>query len=380
MRIAWVVYGSLDQWTGGYVYDRLVVRALRDRGHAVTVLSLRAGRAGEAVRLSVRLADDEHDVVVADELCHREVAFAFAALALRQLRRAGPHRVLLVHHLAEWEDERPRLSEWTSLRLAERVITTSGTSSERIQRTLGIAAASCLPGSDRLQFLPRAPRAGDRVELLFVGTFTRRKGLVELLEALLPLSDSNYRLTVVGDATRDVATTARVHLTLARDPRLSERIRLLGTVDDARLSELYSESDVLVAPSHFEGYGMALGEALRAGLPVVATRVGAIPEAVGDGEHAWLLPARDRNALTSALRRIILEPELRERMQGATTRLDFVTWAETGERFEHCLAALVQDAGSKARAARSSAHVASIRSAGSGARGGEHRTQTRASR
>jgi glycosyltransferase involved in cell wall biosynthesis len=333
VRIAWVVYGTLDRTTGGYVYDRIVVDALRRRGHEVRVHSFYPNDARHNDAIVRALVRSRDEVVVADELCHVQVAPLFRALSPRL---CGPRRVLLVHHLQEWEDGRRRMSEVVCARLAHRIITTSRTSAERLHATLGVRARACLPGSDRLVRLPRSGRGG-RPELLFVGTWTARKGLLELLEALVQLSALDFRLTVAGDPDVDRSYAARVQGVLASHPELASKVDLSGVVDDARLAELYARADLLVAPTGFEGYGMALTEALRAGLGVVVTDEGAVREAVGRGEHALFVPGRDASTLARALGALLVEPERCIRMQRAAERLRQLGWGDTVVRFERAL-------------------------------------------
>jgi glycosyltransferase involved in cell wall biosynthesis len=358
VRIVWVVYGSLEQRTGGYLYDRQVIGGLRRRGHAVSVESLSSSGFGAAVRLALHLRRGGCDVVVGDELCHRELAFAFAALGAPRGSKASwgaggscrsaPRRVLLVHHLAEWEDDRPRWSEWLSLRLSDAVVTTSRTSAARLHQSFGIRAETCVPGADRMPAFPEGddrpnahpPRDG-RVELLFVGTWTPRKQLLLLFDALRRLGPLDYRLTVVGDPSRDPEHARRVRETLSTTPDVASRTVLLGEVDDARLNALYATSDVLVSPSNFEGYGMAIAEALHAGLAVVATHGGAVPEVVRAGEDALLIPPHDVDALAAALAVVIRDREARAGLRQCAARRRLPRWNETVEQFERVLTGLV---------------------------------------
>ena len=82
MRIAWVIYGALEQMTGGYLYDCEIVRGLRAIGHDVLVWSLPEAAKTEAVRALVEVVQaGRFDVCVGDELCFRELGPAFEALA-----------------------------------------------------------------------------------------------------------------------------------------------------------------------------------------------------------------------------------------------------------------------------------------------------------
>jgi glycosyltransferase involved in cell wall biosynthesis len=341
VRIAWVVIGTLEQATGGYVYDQRVVSGLRVLGHHVEVVSLRRARVQEGPALSWRLLREPWDIVVADELCHPAVAVAFGLLAAA---RPGLRRLLLVHHLAEWEDGQSRATEWACVRLAHHVVTTSATSRERLRRTLGVDGTTCRPGVDRFELRPRLLTSRETVELLFVGTITPRKRLHALVEALGKVRNDAYRLTIVGDDTRDAEYVARVRASLSAQPHVLARTSWLGRVEEGQLADVYARSDILVSVSSFEGYGMALAEAVRAGLGVVSTQVGAVSEVLVGGEEALLVPLGDSTALVQALDRVIADRALRDWMQRCAAQREIQRWDDTTERFARCLAELVSKA------------------------------------
>ena len=109
LRVAWVIYGSLDQVSGGYIYDRLVVEHLRALGDVVTVISLEP----HGTSLPA-LNGDDYDVVLGDELCFSELAPLFRAAP------PGLKRVLLIHHLTAWEHAPgPRRDELLALEKAQ---------------------------------------------------------------------------------------------------------------------------------------------------------------------------------------------------------------------------------------------------------------------
>jgi glycosyltransferase involved in cell wall biosynthesis len=184
--------------------------------------------------------------------------------------------------------------------------------------------------------VPPIERSTGKVELLFVGTWTPRKQLVRLLEALARL-DSDYQLTVVGDPERDPSYAAQVRAALAGSPEVARRVTLVGKVDDARLAALHASSDLFVSPSDFEGYGMAIAEAVHAGLPVVAASGGAVPEVLRDGEEAILVPPVDTSALARALEQVIRDPRCRARMRRCAQSRRLPRWSESVERFERLL-------------------------------------------
>lgn len=319
MRIAWIVYGALEQITGGYIYDRLVVERLRAQGDVVEVVSLDpapTSRALSGLALARRLARLDPAVVVGDELCFPELLPAFAALPRRIAR------VLLVHHLSAWElQPGPRraaiaLEEAAVIRLCDAHIATSATTAARLRREHGLARVDvAAPGADRLPLRPRVRRDDGPLRLTFVGSFIPRKRLLELLAAFERVGDVHATLTLIGDATRDPVYAERVRRAIDGSAFLRARVTTPGVLDDDALADALSVTDALVLPSSLEGYGMVLTEAVRAGVPVLAARVGAIGEVVQDGAEALLWD--DGEGLVRALSRFLSDATLRAGMSRA---------------------------------------------------------------
>jgi glycosyltransferase involved in cell wall biosynthesis len=134
---------------------------------------------------------------------------------------------------------------------------------------------------------------------------------VTLARALRKLEPGAYRAAIVGDGPDRTAVAAE----------LGDAGELLGERDD--VAEQLARADVFVLSSRSEGLPMAILEAMAAGLPVVATAVGGIPELVADGETGLLVPPGDADALAEALRRLVADPELRRRLgDAARTRVE----------------------------------------------------------
>ena len=178
--------------------------------------------------------------------------------------------------------------------------------------------------SDRVRYVPNFVRPGDLtdarerasgerpVHVLFVGWILAAKGVRELLEAARAIPEA--RFTLVGPEEPAFVEGLRVEL-----EDLKPRVRLLPAKMKKELAQLYRDADVFVLPTWREGFPNVVLEAMAAGLPVVATPVGAIPDALRDGQEGLLVPPRDAAALTRALRRLVGDAELRARM-GARAR------------------------------------------------------------
>ena len=346
-RITFVIDGALDQPTGGYLYDRIVIDGLRARGAAVRIESLTTGgaisTAIENGRVALRRArDPEGALVVVDELCHPRVALASL---LHRVRPRG-RLVALVHHLAASEragaSARARLAvERLLLDAAARIVVTSETT-RRALAAVGVDPArvrAVLPGRDRLgeRFAPPQPAPDGAVRLLFLGALTPRKGVLALVRAMESVA-AHATLTLAGPADRDHAYAAAVRAAIARSPA-RDRIRVTGALPDDAVAAALASHDLFVLPSLYEGFGIAVAEALAHGLGVVSTTAGAIPEVVRDGHEAILVPPGDERALAAALVRAVRDPALLAAMQAAAIARaqTLPRWEDTRREFAEAL-------------------------------------------
>lgn len=325
-RIAWIVYGSLAERTGGTIYDAKILEGL---GPDVEVIGLRRGGRDAGSRI-VRLRPD---LIVGDELCHRELAYVFPRTAAR--------RVLLVHHLTRWEMELPRsararasLDEAKCLRAADLVITTSQTTKRRLEREgCRRRIEVVLPGSDRLE-KKRHAAEGSALRLLFVGAVIRRKRIDLLIRALDGVA--NLSLVIAGSLDRD-SGYAR-----ALKEHAASRATFVGEIDDARLATELAHADALVMPSSLEGYGIAATEAIHAATPVIATPAMGLEEALAPCRDAVLLDPD----LGASLRRFASDPRLRASLRAAAERAVMPKWADAQRAFASFLTASRTEEGS----------------------------------
>jgi glycosyltransferase involved in cell wall biosynthesis len=363
MRILLILYGSLEQLSGGYLYDRLVVAYLR--AHVVTVdllglpawpyllCPLQAFHPAVRRLFAPRAEPGEagYDAVVVDELAHPSVFLHAAARARRA--RAGtvasrPRLVTLVHHLRCREDLPPWLKalargmERRLLEASDAVIVNSRTTAATIEDLLGraVRAAVCPPGCDQLPLKPRSrermpDQAGRPVRLLSTGNLIPRKGHDLLLWALAGLTGLPWRLRVAGKPV-DRRYVRRLRAQV-RAAGLEERVTFTGALDAEALAEEYRQAEVFAFPSRYEGFGISLAEALRAGLPFVAFAGGAVSEVVQG--RGLLVEPGDLAGFREHLRRLIADPDFRERMASLSRELaaSLPTWDDTGRGFLRAL-------------------------------------------
>lgn len=285
--MVFVVPGNPDQNTGGYRYVRRIAEGLRDIGVDASRRGLSGsfpipdGRAEASMgSLLAGLADGSR--VVLDGLAMGAMPDVVAAHA-RRLRI-----VALVHHpLADETGLPAETRDW--LFRAERralaevagVITTSQHTAQRLQ-AYDVPAHRIRvvePGADTIATVttegrPRSlPR--DTVNLLCVAHLSPRKAQHQLIEALSALQHLPWHCTLAGSTQRDEGYSRQIR-DLVKRRGLEQRITLAGELDDEGLEAAYSEADIFVFPSLYEGYGMVIDEALAAGLPVITSDGGAL--------------------------------------------------------------------------------------------------------
>lgn len=186
---------------------------------------------------------------------------------------------------------------------------------------------------------------GSRV-VASVGGIQRRKGQLDLVEAAAQLVSEFPDLVVAlageaGDAEYLAAVEART-----AEPGLRDHVRLIGF--EPNLPNLFSISEVFVHPSHSEGFGLAILEAMAAGLPVVATRCGGPEEIVEDGVSGLLVPVRSPRELADALRRLLRDREAARGLgRTAAQRARAFSLEETGRRTGELYAELLASAGER---------------------------------
>lgn len=152
--------------------------------------------------------------------------------------------------------------------------------------------------------------------LLFLGRLGQRKGIFDLLEVVSRLKADFPDLELLCGGDGDAEAVMRRAKVLG----IQERIRLLGWVRGQEKQALLASAGVFVLPSYHEGLPMSVLEAMAAGLPVVSTRVGGIPDAVTSGKEGVLVEPGDVDALEAALRRLLSSPELAREMGEAGLR------------------------------------------------------------
>ncbi|MDW5563861.1 MAG: glycosyltransferase family 4 protein [Methanomassiliicoccus sp.] len=341
MKAGLVIYGDLETPTGGYLYDRMLVRHLRARGDRVEVISMPHRRAGTGLldnldpRLLRRLLELDAEVLLEDELNHPSLC-----LLNERFRRSSEMPIIpIVHHLS-WVAERnpcraarSRILEQRYLRTADGFIFNSwATRCSVLELVPGAEGAVAHPGRDHIAPLAcsREGREGP-LTVLYLGNIMPHKGLDVLVRAIAKLPRSAVRLDVVGAALDTEYLLSVGHVVAAEG--LGEVVRFHGRLAEKEKVEMMCSADVLVMPSYHEGYGLVIVEAMAAGLPVIAPASGGAREIISDRREGFLCEGGDEEGIAGNLRALI-NPSLRAEMSAcARARFEHLpTWETEMER------------------------------------------------
>lgn len=333
MRLGCIVYGSPEQLSGGYRYDRELLRAARARGHSAEFISVDRGGGFDPAGFR------RYDLLLIDELCHPDL----------RMGGGGPPSVGIVHHLA-WDEALPlplrlwhRRQERKFLTsLDAHIFNTRATRRSAEKLASGeLAGTVVYPGREKASPAGAGPAREQShrgvLSLLSVSNLIPRKGIHRTLAALSLLAkrgipDQEWRYRIVGPET-DVAYSARLRRLAAR-PELAGRVEFCGRLDDSSLKAAYDEADIFCLPSDHEGFGIVYLEAMGAGCVAIASASGGAGELISSGIDGYLLDSRRTRDLALLLSEIMGDAALRNTVAAAARNRwsVFDTWEESMAR------------------------------------------------
>lgn len=346
MGVALFVPGCFPATAGAIVYDTRLASELRALGYHVTIVPV-AGQhpmPDDLAQSSAAALWAEHrrreptDTAVIDGFC----LYAFAPLA-EKLHEAGA--IGLVHHLMSLEPQLAATERADFARIESEVLPQLGR----------IVAASEATAAKMLAALPLPPEAlavvtpgiaeaarsdgsgSSMCHLLAIGSLIPRKGHDTVLRALVGLPDLAWHLTICGDDELDPACAAEL-CALSDALGLSDRVTFAGACLPDRLETLWRSADIFVSGSRFEGYGMAVAEAVRRGLPLALTQGAAATEVIPmDG--CVLVEPGDHVQMSKALRRLVFSAPLRRELAEAAWQAGrtLPKWPDQARRFAEFL-------------------------------------------
>ncbi|UCD92536.1 MAG: MSMEG_0565 family glycosyltransferase [Methanobacteriota archaeon] len=362
MKIAMLTYSTKPR--GGVVHALNLSEALADMGHDVHLFSLKKkGERGfkdgfyrkTAVPHSVynysstgKIVSDVKRMIAAyrknlpldfDIYHSQDCVGANALFELKDSGNLDAPTVRTIHHIDEFRGRTLTNLQEKSVHLLDEKIVVSNYWKEALKKEFGVNTHLIYNGIDLSKFGTgnRDNKASSRPSILYVGGLEARKGVEFLLLAAEQVIDRipNVKLTIVGksgltggqffnekDMFADLAERIGIH----------RNVVFKDFVSDGRLPRYYRECDVFVLPSRMEGWGLTLMEAMAFEKPVIAYRVGGIPELVDDGKSGVLLECGDVRGLAESMVKILTDKKLAARLgKAARKKVEGFSWKKTAK-------------------------------------------------
>lgn len=344
MRIAIIVPAPFDMLTGGTSYDRHMADHWRNAGHEVEIHEL-----GGTLPLPDEIAFDsaaqiwhglnETDAVVIDNMTL--AAFDRLGDGLARLPT-----IVIHHHPSGLETGLAPDSATSLIEIEKRllpytrhIVVTSHTTAATLSAQFDVPAGRIAVIEPGTAPAPRSKGSGSAVvNILSIGSLIPRKGHDILLRALARLFDLDWHLTIAGGDRLD-PVTAHALRALPEQLGIAERVRFSGQMRGEPLARLWREADLFASATHYEGYGMAIAEALKRGLPIAVCNGGAAGALVSH-QSGVVCPVGDVDQLSKALRRLIFDDRLRRSMADAAWAIGqrLPDWTDQADTFAHILA------------------------------------------
>lgn len=340
VRISFIMLGLKDYSSGGYYFNFRMVEALQNAGHEVDVVHfttipvrIRGSRIGGSFHILRQVLRYKPDLIVISK------SYMFM-IPLRLLLSFRRYPVLYLDHL-EWhrctgllQSIRKYFVRWF-LSSGTRVWVNSHSTATDVV-SLGIPREKIRtipPGFDKFN-LTSAHKAARPVKILSVGTVCPRKDQLTLLKACGMLGKREFQVLILGDNITDPGYVEIVQREADSD-QLRGKVTFTGHLSQKDLRSIYNQSHIVANLSYWEGYGIAVAEALWAGLPVLAADAGSVPELVTHGENGFLIPPGDVDGCANYLKELIDNDALREKMSKTAHEraMKFFSWQDTGREF-----------------------------------------------
>lgn len=325
MKAGLIIYGSIDTPSGGYLYDRMLVRTLEANGHEVETISQERRQYLDCIQdnfsqeMLEKLEGLDVDVLIEDELNH----ISLFHLNSRLKERVSYPLVSIVHHLSCSASRDPKerymymYFEEMYLESIDGFIFNSNATMGSVEDILGYGPKGIVahPGKDHIDLSftrSMIEKEAEPFEILYIGNVLPHKGLDVLIDALSTIGSDNWRLRVIGKPLDDEFLERVTALVTERG--LENKVHFMGFITDDQLRDCLNTGHILCVPSYFEGYGIVYAEALGHGLPVIASTRGGAGEIISDGEDGFLIEPGNTIQLAGSLKTLMNDSDLLYKM------------------------------------------------------------------
>jgi len=324
--LGWITPGGRVPRTGGTLYNRRMMHALRDIGLHIVEHPLEARwplpPTDQHPALRAQLASLPNGIpLVVDGLL-------WTGLAPMHSRLVASHACTVLVHSPLFREtgitseraQHLRRLEAQALRKASGCIATGGPTCRDLEAQFGLIADTVPPGVHSTAPVP----ARNPLAMLSVATLTPRKGHDRLLRGLALVPELPWTLTCAGSTAVDPKWFGTIR-ELVETLGLADRVEFVGELGQPALNQAFASAGLLVHTAHYEAWGMALTEALARGIPLISTPAGALEGPAAAAAHV-LPPAPSPEQVAHAVRAVAASRHAELRMAAQTLRLP--TWED----------------------------------------------------
>jgi glycosyltransferase involved in cell wall biosynthesis len=329
LRLGFILYGDLSTRTGGFLYDRMLIRCFEERGVEVEVIQLPwrsyyvSLLQSDSNLIFDQISSHPFDLIIQDELAHPSLV-----RVNQHIRdRLDTPLIALIHHLRCSENHpKPinmlhRSVERLYLKTLDGAIVNSPSTFDAVRSTIDWELPTVIapPGRGHFSSQISAEQIGTRshqagpLEVLFLGGIIPRKRLKDVVEAIANLQQVDIRLTVIGREDGAQSYVGEVRQ-LIRSRGLEGVVRWLGEQPDSRVTKTLAESHLLVVPSSHEGFGIAYLDAMGYGVVPIGSTSGGALSIIDHAENGYLVDPGDLPGLIGYIERLASDRSLLSRM------------------------------------------------------------------
>ncbi|MBL8090723.1 MAG: glycosyltransferase family 4 protein [Anaerolineales bacterium] len=350
MKVGFVIYGSLDTLSGGYLYDRKLVEYLRSQGDEVEIISLpwRNYFSHLTDNFTFKLPKGL-DILIQDELNHPSLISANLGTHLYPI-------ISLVHHLRcselrpKWQNDFYRIIEKKYLGSVDGFVFNSQTTKGVVNSLIGNSKPDVIgyPPTDRfgeaiseVEIIERSK--SKELRILFLGNVMERKGLHTLLKAVSSLKSQVF-LDIVGSLNVEPNYAKRMQEFVTAH-NLTSRITFHDSLNNEPLKEKLKNAHILIVPSSYEGFGIVYLEGMGFGLPAIGTTAGAASEVIEHGKTGYLIEPNDSQSLAQHVTSLAENRELLTKLS-INARNRYISqpkWEETAKNIRNFLQKMVNE-------------------------------------